>query len=71
MKMTALVGSLIIIVSAVPCYSVTFAQEKVEKAFTVGGERPRECGRCRTTAGRAAGGGPPERPEAIWWPSRS
>ena len=36
MKMTALVGFLIIAVSAVSLYSVAFAQEKVEKAFTVG-----------------------------------
>ncbi len=37
MKMTALVGSLIIAVSAVSLSSVTFAQERVEKAFTVRG----------------------------------
>jgi hypothetical protein len=37
MKMTALVGSLIIAVSAVAVFSVAFAQETGEKFFTVGG----------------------------------
>ncbi len=36
MKMTALVGTLIIATSAVPLASVAFAQERVEKAFIVG-----------------------------------
>jgi hypothetical protein len=36
MKMTALVASLIITVSAVPLYNVALAHERVEKAFTVG-----------------------------------